>query len=104
LGYSVRAYVDPAIALQEFSRTPHDFDIVITDLAMPGMSGRQFAAGVRTIRKDVPIIMTSGYIREEDREAARQLQITQLVYKSNTVQQLTQAIAEEIAAFTARGE
>jgi PAS domain S-box-containing protein len=104
LGYRVRGYVDPAIALQEFARTPYDFDIVITDLAMPGMNGRQFAAGIREIRQDVPIIMTSGYIRNEDREAARELQITQIVYKSNTVQQLTEALASEIAAFAARGE
>jgi PAS domain S-box-containing protein len=96
MGYTVRGYTDPAIALEGFRLAPHDFDVVITDLAMPGMTGRQLAQAIRDIRHDVPIIMTSGYIRDEDRDAARQLQITQLVYKSNTIQQLTEALAAEI--------
>jgi CheY-like chemotaxis protein len=102
LGYSVRGYTDPAIALREFTRAPQEFDVIVTDLAMPGMNGRQFAARIREIRQDVPIIMTSGYIRDEDREAANALQVTQLVYKSNTVQQLTAALATEIAALRQR--
>jgi PAS domain S-box-containing protein len=97
LGYSVRGYTDPLTACREFSRAPHEFDVVITDLAMPGMTGRQLAAEIRSINKEVPIIMTSGYIRDEDREAAHELEITQLVYKSNTVQQLTEALAAEIS-------
>jgi PAS domain S-box-containing protein len=97
LGYSVRGFTDPAIALGEFSRAPHEFDVVITDLAMPGMTGREFAAKIRELSKSVPIVMTSGYIRDEDREAARQLNITRLVYKSNTIRQLTDALAAEIA-------
>ncbi|HEU4601229.1 MAG TPA: response regulator [Steroidobacteraceae bacterium] len=102
LGYSVRGFTEPATAVAEFARSPQEFDVVITDLAMPGMTGRQLAAKIREISKDVPIIMTSGYIRDEDREAARQLNINQLVYKSNTVQLLTEALAAEIAKFVKR--
>ncbi len=104
LGYNVRGFTDPSIALAAFAHSPQAFDVVITDLAMPGMTGRQLAAKIREISKDVPIIMTSGYIRDEDREAARQLNIAQLVYKSNTVQQLTEALAVEIAKFASERE
>ena len=97
LGYRVRGFVDPSVALAEFSRTPREFDVVITDIAMPGMTGKQLASKIREIDKNIPIIMTSGYIRDEDRESARQLNINQLVYKSNTVQQLAEALASEIA-------
>jgi PAS domain S-box-containing protein len=96
LGYRVRGFVDPSVALSEFAQNPKEFDVIITDLAMPRMTGRQLASKIREIDKSIPIIMTSGYIRDEDRESARQLDITQLVYKSNTVQQLTEAVASEI--------
>jgi hypothetical protein len=33
LGYGMRGYTDPSTAFREFSRAPHDFDVVITDLA-----------------------------------------------------------------------
>ena len=61
------------------------------------MTGQQLAAEIRSISKDVLIIMTWGYIRDEDREAAHELGITQLVCKSNTGQQLTEALATEIS-------
>jgi CheY-like chemotaxis protein len=96
LGYRIRGFIDPLVALQAFERTPSEFDVVITDLAMPGMTGMELASKIREIRDDVPIIMTSGYIKREDQEAARELKIAQLVYKSNTVQQLTDALATEI--------
>ncbi len=96
-GYQVSGYTDPAVALQEFSKQPHQFRAVITDVAMPRMSGPQLAAKLREIRSDVPIILTSGYIREEDRQAAQELQIDQLVYKSNTIEELAEGLANEIA-------
>jgi CheY-like chemotaxis protein len=96
LGYRARGFVDPSIALKEFARTPGEFDVVITDIAMPGMTGRQLASKIREIDKNIPIIMTSGYIRDEDRASACQLNVAQLVYKSNTVQQLAEALASEI--------
>jgi len=66
------------------------------------MPGPQLAAKLREIRPDVPIIMTSGYIRPEDREDAARLAINQLVYKSNTVEQLAEALATEIDALKGR--
>ena len=52
---------------------------------MPGMDGPQLAAELRAIRPEVPIIMTSGYIRPEDVEVAERLRVNQLVYKPNTM-------------------
>lgn len=95
-GYQITGFLDPRVALQEFARQPERFDLVITDLAMPGMTGAELAAKVREIRPDVPIIMTSGYIRPQDRETAERLRIEQLVYKSNTIDELAEALTVEI--------
>jgi PAS domain S-box-containing protein len=98
MGYRVRGFSDPAAALAAFRAQPDDFDVVITDISMPGMSGSHLASQVRQISADIPIIMTSGYIRSEDIANAKRLQINQLVYKANTIEELGQALAKEIAA------
>ncbi len=101
-GYQVGGFSTPAEALKAFSERPDDFDVVITDLSMPGMPGPQLASRLREVRKDVPIILTSGYIRPEDRDMATQLNINQVVYKSNTVDQLAEALGKEIEAIRAK--
>jgi PAS domain S-box-containing protein len=93
MGYRVTGYADPKAALQEFTMNPDAYDVVISDLSMPTMPGTQLAAEMREIRKDIPIILTSGYIRSEDREIAQQLQINEVVYKSSTIEQLADALA-----------
>jgi PAS domain S-box-containing protein len=100
LGYRVTGFSDPKAALVEFRAHPHAFDVVITDVSMPGLSGPDLAAEMRRIREHVPIIMTSGYIRQEDVDVAQRLNINQLVYKANTVEALGEALAREIQALS----
>jgi PAS domain S-box-containing protein len=61
LGYRCTGFTDPAAALHEFRTAPHDFDAVITDLQMPGMSGLDVVRAVRAVRPDTPIAIASGY-------------------------------------------
>jgi PAS domain S-box-containing protein len=101
-GYRVSGYMDAETALSDFRQRSPQFDVVITDIAMPGMSGPEFAAKLRDIRGDVPIIMTSGYIRAEDRESAKRVGVNQLVYKSNTIEELAEVLAKEIVSMRSR--
>jgi CheY-like chemotaxis protein len=96
LGYRFVGFCNPVAALNAFAANPDEVDVVITDIAMPQMSGTQLAKKLRAIRGELPIIMTSGYIRAEDRRVAEQLRIDQLIYKSNTIDELAAAIAVEI--------
>lgn len=98
MGYKVSGFSDPTGALAAFRARSADFDVVVTDVSMPGLSGPDLAVELRRVRTDVPIIMTSGYIRTEDVEAAERLGINQLVYKANTIEELGQALAKEIDA------
>jgi PAS domain S-box-containing protein len=61
LGYKVIARTDPHIALQLFSSAPEQFDLIITDQAMPHMNGTELARELTRIRPDIPVILCTGY-------------------------------------------
>jgi len=60
-GYDVSVAADAAEALALFSGASAPFDLVLTDLVMPGMDGRALAAALRACRPDVKILLMSGY-------------------------------------------
>ncbi len=61
LGYDLTVCANPIQALKIFSAHPDRFDLIITDLTMPGMTGKDMARAVRKIRKDIPIILSTGH-------------------------------------------
>jgi CheY-like chemotaxis protein len=88
LGFRVTAHTSPIEALEEFRSRPLQFDAVVTDIAMDGMSGIDLAREMLAIRPDVPIVLTSGYLQPEALDAARALGIKDVVLKPNTVHEL----------------
>jgi CheY-like chemotaxis protein len=85
LGYEVVGHTDPARALEAFRARPHDYDVVVTDLSMPSMSGLDLARELLAVRPGLPILISSGYIPPEEQEAARLLGIRGLVTKPDTI-------------------
>jgi PAS domain S-box-containing protein len=61
LGYSVESMTSSVEALSVFRTKPSEFDLVITDMTMPKMRGDQLAAELIRIRRDIPIIICTGY-------------------------------------------
>ncbi|MDH5299277.1 MAG: DUF3365 domain-containing protein, partial [Desulfobulbaceae bacterium] len=61
LGYRVTTLTDSSEALALFSSNPDQFDLVITDMNMPVISGAELAAQLLTIRPDIRIILATGY-------------------------------------------
>lgn len=94
LGYKVTGFSDPQAALREFRRQPASFDAVITDVAMPQMTGFDFAGELLQIRKNVPIIVTSGFIRPEDQARAEALGISEMLMKPAPIEELARALAK----------
>jgi PAS domain S-box-containing protein len=92
LGYSVTGFTDPEQALARFRANPADFDIVVTDLSMPNMSGLDLTQALHQARPDIQILMTSGYVRPEDRDRARDHGVRELVLKPNSVEELGHAL------------
>ncbi|HKQ82560.1 MAG TPA: ATP-binding protein [Steroidobacteraceae bacterium] len=93
LGYHVVGYLDPSAAVEDFRAHPNDFDVVITDVSMPQLSGSQFAAELLQIRPNIPIVMMTGHVRPEDQEAARRLRINDVVRKPSTLEEFAQMLA-----------
>ena len=87
-GYRVTGHTSPAQALLDFNANPHAFDVVVTDLSMGGMTGLMLAAELMKVRPDIPVLLTSGYIRDEDRESARLCGIRDFIQKPDTMGEL----------------
>lgn len=58
-GYLVRAFTSPLQAVSDF--VPGSYDLVITDIKMPGMSGLEVLQKIKEKDKDVPVIMITAY-------------------------------------------
>lgn len=61
LGYSTVWATDGAKALAEIERIPFRFEVVFSDVMMPGMNGVELAGEIRRRRPDLPVVLTSGY-------------------------------------------
>ena len=61
LGYRVTPETDSKAALETFRAHPDRFDLVVTDMTMPGMTGVQLAGRLREIRPDVKIVICTGF-------------------------------------------
>ena len=92
MGYSVAGYADVLEALEVFRAAPQSFNAVVTDLAMPKMSGTDFAREVLRIRQDIPVILISGFVRDEDRAVAKELGLAGVVLKPGGMRELAQTL------------
>ena len=81
LGYSVASRTDSTEALELFSSKPNDFDLVITDLTMPKMTGDRLATALMETRPDIPVILCTGYGKKISDEQAREIGIKAFAYK-----------------------
>lgn len=61
LGYRVDAFTAPRQALSAFTTAQEAYDLVISDMVMPDMSGLELAAAIRDLRPGLPVIFCSGY-------------------------------------------
>jgi DNA-binding NtrC family response regulator len=85
MGYKVTGFSDSAQALEAFRAHPSDFDAVISDFSMPGLSGLDLLREVMAIRKDVVVVMSSGYLRLEDHQRAKDLGAVDVVLKPQSM-------------------
>ena len=80
-GYTVSGFSLAVEALQAFKEDPEQFDLVITDMAMPGMTGQQLAAELLGIRPDLPVLICTGYSEQIDRKRLESLGVKGVLLK-----------------------
>jgi two-component system cell cycle sensor histidine kinase/response regulator CckA len=93
VGYHVTYFSDPLAALERFRADPHAFDVVLTDLAMPGMTGRELAENILRIRPGMPIILLTGLIEMKQREELLRSGVRLVLTKPAPIGELASAIA-----------
>ncbi|XPS88735.1 two component system sensor histidine kinase, hybrid [Desulfosarcina variabilis str. Montpellier] len=94
LGYRVAATTEPLDALDLFRSAPDTFDLVITDAAMPRMTGDRLAKEFLAIRQDIPIIICTGYSERVNPHNIESLGIRRLLMKPLAIRNLAVAIRE----------
>jgi len=90
-GHSVAAAATGAEGLELFLKEP--FDLVITDLSMPGMTGFQLAREIKKITPPVPVILMSGGALQEKEDAGHETGIDFILLKPFTLDQLKKIVA-----------
>ena len=94
LGYRVAPFTRPDHAIQEFKKNPSYYDLVITDLTMPDMSGLEFAVALLKTSPDIPIIIASGYGEKITEINAGKLGIRSIIIKPFSKKALAEKIRE----------
>jgi signal transduction histidine kinase/ActR/RegA family two-component response regulator len=97
-GYVVQCFADPAAALASLRSRPDDFDVIVTDYNMPGLSGLDVIRAVHRIRPDMPTVLTSGFVSDDLRAQARSLGVGAVLEKQNTLDGLASAIQHATVA------
>jgi PAS domain S-box-containing protein len=80
-GYRVTFRTDPEEALAVFREQPESFDLVISDLTMPGMSGIDVARAILALRPGFPVILMSGLVDEATLASAQALGVREVLLK-----------------------
>ena len=91
-GYRVAAYTQQEEALQALRADPADFDLVVTDYNMPGMSGLDVARELRAIRPELPVVVTSGFIDETLHNEAAAAGVREVFFKADSVDVFCDAV------------
>ncbi|HEV8547930.1 MAG TPA: ATP-binding protein, partial [Polyangiaceae bacterium] len=92
LGYSVTARSDPGEALDLFRKSPQAFDVVLTDLTMPGLTGVDIAREVQKLCPEKPVLMMSGFHSTWTPEALRAVGVVELIRKPLGALQLSETL------------
>ncbi|MCP4159038.1 MAG: PAS domain S-box protein, partial [Deltaproteobacteria bacterium] len=94
LGYQVETQLNPVKALELFKLKPESFDLVITDMAMPQMTGVNFAEKLKEIQPDIPVIICTGHSAVIDEEKAKLLELDGFVMKPVSKSKIAKAIRD----------
>ncbi len=92
LGYRVTAKTNSVEALDLFRQTPDEFDLVITDMTMPNMTGDVLARKLISIRPDIPIIVCTGYSARINPDIIKEIGIKEMAMKPVVMKDIAQMI------------
>jgi len=96
LGYEVTTRTSSLEALELFKAKPEFFDLVITDMSMPNITGEQLSREFMKIRPDIPIILCTGFSHIISKEKARGVGIKAFVMKPLVTKDLAETVRKAL--------
>ena len=91
-GYDVTIRLGGHDALEAFQEHPEQYDLVVTDMTMPNMTGATLAMEILKVRPDLPIILTTGFSEQIDAEEAKRIGIREFLMKPFSLHDLARTI------------
>ena len=92
LGYQVTACTSSVEALQHFQNDPAAFDLVITDMTMPHLTGKELATALLKIKPALPIILCTGFSETITEETAKRIGIKAFILKPIVMSDLAETM------------
>ncbi len=96
LGYKVVTQTDPRKALKAFLDQPQSFDLIITDMIMPGLTGKKLAHEILKNRPNMPVIVCTGFSDLVGVDQLTEAGIKGVLYKPITIYHLAQVIRQTL--------
>jgi len=92
--YEVMTAFDGERALQKFQQQVGGYDVVVTDVSMPGMSGLELAQHLYVISPSTPVILCSGHMLTMQEEGMDKTNIVGVLLKTEVFNELPDMIAK----------
>ena len=96
LGYSVQSFIEPEEALSFYENNFHNFDLVITDMTMPIMTGAELSQKILNINPKQKIIICSGFSDLMNRKQALELGVKDYILKPVVKHELARSVRDVI--------
>lgn len=90
--YTVTSFIDGNDAIEHFRQHPHKFDLIITDLIMPAITGTELSTKLSAINPNVPIILTTGFSEKITAATCEQWGINTVINKPFAIHEFLAAI------------
>jgi len=94
MGYQVTEKSSSIEAYEVFSNSPDQFDLIISDMNMDGLTGEQLASKIFAIRPEIPVIICTGYDELLTKERAVKLGIREIIMKPFTIDEMDAVIRQ----------
>lgn len=95
-GFRVVRCQDGAEALRLFEASPNGVDILLSDVAMPGLTGDRLTKAVHVLRPDLPVVLMTGYSQALSPESVLALDVSVLLRKPISANDLVEAVRDTL--------
>ncbi len=100
LGYQTTSMTDSIAALETFRSQPDQYDLMITDMTMPKLSGIQLTQAMREIRNDIAVIICTGFSEQISVERSKELGIQAFIMKPVVMGEMAKTIRNVLDGHT----